>query len=37
MQAQQADLSVQQAVGGVWRALAALGAAAGQDVTGLVN
>ncbi|NTX98828.1 TolC family protein [Deinococcus sp. JMULE3] len=37
VQAQQAELSVQQARGGVWRALAALGSAAGQDVTGLVN
>ncbi|GGS01164.1 TolC family protein [Deinococcus sedimenti] len=37
LQAQQAELGVQQASGSVWRALAALGVAAGQDVTGLVN
>ena len=29
--------AVLQAQGGVWRALAGLGVAAGQDVTGLVN
>ena len=37
VQALQADFSVLQAQGGVWRALAGLGVAAGQDVTGLVN
>ena len=37
VQAQQAKLGVQQAQNGLWQALAALGAASGRDVTGLVK
>ncbi|GHG28486.1 transporter [Deinococcus indicus] len=37
VQAQQAALNVTQASGNVWKALAALGSAAGLDVTGLVK
>ncbi|GAA5448112.1 hypothetical protein Ddep01_01872 [Deinococcus depolymerans] len=37
VQAQQAALNVTQATGTVWKALAALGSAAGLDVTGLVK
>jgi len=37
VQAQQAQLGVQQAQDGLWQALAALGAASGTDVTGLVK
>lgn len=37
VQSQQATLGVQQAQDGLWQALAALSAASGTDVTGLVN
>lgn len=37
VQAQQASFAVTQAQGGLWRALAALGAASGVDVTGLAK
>lgn len=37
LQLRQSELSVQRALAGQWRALAALSVAAGRDVTGLVN